>query len=172
MPWVYVLWIRGLTFTLLIPCVVGVYVPGLFRGGGNAEGGPWNAGWLFVGLGATIYGLCLAEFLISGGTPAIFFTRPLKFLIGEEPPKLVRKGLYRVSRNPMYVGVLLAVFGQALIYASAGIAFYGAALWLCFHLVVVLLEEPHLRRERGRSYDDYRRQVPRWLGWPRSDSGA
>ena len=104
---------------------------------------------------------------MSGGTPAIFFTRHMRFVLGEEPTKLVRQGLYRISRNPMYVGVLLAVVGQALVFASTRVAFYGAVLWLLFHVVVVFLEEPHLREERGASYDEYCRQVPRWLGWHR-----
>jgi protein-S-isoprenylcysteine O-methyltransferase Ste14 len=141
-----VLFIRGLVFTLLVPCVVGAYLPYLVRGGSSAGDGLWQVGWLLVGLGATVYGLCLFAFLISGGTPAIYFTRHLKFVLGEEPPKLVRQGLYRISRNPMYVGVLLAVFGQAILFASLKVAFYCATLWLCFHLVVVFLEEPHLRK--------------------------
>jgi protein-S-isoprenylcysteine O-methyltransferase Ste14 len=158
-----VLWLRGLVFTLLVPCVVGVYVPHLTYRNLNAPGGLCNAGWVVVGLGAGIYGVCLFAFLISGGTPAIFFTRHLSFVIGEEPRKLVRDGLYRISRNPMYVGVLLAVLGQAIVFASLRVAYYCAALWLLFHLVVVFLEEPHLRAERGPSYDEYCRQVPRWL---------
>jgi len=162
-----VLWIRGLAFTLLVPCVVGGYLPYLIYRGRSAPGGLWQVGWLLVGLGEITYGLCLLAFLMSGGTPAIFFTRRLRFVLGEEPSKLVRQGMYRFSRNPMYVGVLLAVFGQALVFASIRVAFYGAMLWLLFHLVVVSLEEPHLRKERGASYDEYRRQVPRWLGWPR-----
>jgi protein-S-isoprenylcysteine O-methyltransferase Ste14 len=168
-----VLWIRGLAFTLLVPSVVEGYVPYLiYRGssiyrGSGAPGGLWQIGWLFVGLGAIIYGLCLLAFLMSGGTPAIFFTRHLRFVLGEEPSRLVRQGLYRFSRNPMYVGVLLAVFGQALVFGSRRVALYGIELWLCFHLVVVLLEEPHLRKEPGASYDEYCSQVPRWLGWPR-----
>jgi protein-S-isoprenylcysteine O-methyltransferase Ste14 len=93
--------------------------------------------------------MCLVAFLFSGGTPAIFFTRPLKFILGEELPKLVRQGLYRFSRNPMYVGVVLAVFGQAFIFGPRSVAWYGALLWFCFHIVVVFLEEPHLREERG-----------------------
>lgn len=161
------LWIRGLVFTLLVPCVVGGYFPFLIYKGSSVPGGMWQLGWLFIGLGAIIYGLCLFAFLTSGGTPAIFFTRHLKFLLGEEPPKLVTQGLYGVSRNPMYVGVLLAVLGQAVLFASPQVALYWAMLGLCFHLVVVLLEEPHLRKGRGASYDDYCRQVPRWLGWPR-----
>jgi protein-S-isoprenylcysteine O-methyltransferase Ste14 len=161
------LWLRGIIFTVLVPCVVGAYVPHFYVEGEGLRGGWWQLGWYLVALGAVVYAVCLVDFLMAGGTPAIFFTRPLKFALGEEPPRVVRNGLYRVSRNPMYLGVVMAVFGQALIYASARIAWYGVFLFLCFYLVVVLLEEPHLRRERGESYRDYCRQVPRWLGLPR-----
>src|SRR5205823_9439272 len=119
--------------------------------------------WLFVAIGAVIYGLCLVNFLLYGGTPAIFFTRPLRVVLGEEPRHLVQQGLYRFSRNPMYIGVVMAIFGQALVFGSIAVALYGAVAWLFFHLTVVFLEEPHLRKERGASYDDYCRGVPRWL---------
>jgi len=115
-------------------------------------------------IGAVLYGMCLLRFLLSGGTPAIFFTRHLKFLIGEEPTKLVHEGVYRFSRNPMYLSVLLVVFGQAIFFRSSEIAFYGISLFVIFHLVVVSIEEPHLRRERGAAYEEYVQRVPRWLG--------
>ena len=161
------LWIRGLVFTFLVPFVIGVLVPSRIDNG-SPRGGLWSIGWLIVAIGATTYALCLFRFLASGGTPAIFFTRRLKCLLGEEPSTLVDRGLYRVSRNPMYVGVLLVVFGQAIVRASLDVAEYGLALWLAFHITVVVLEEPHLRRERGPSYDEYCRRVPRWIGRPRS----
>jgi protein-S-isoprenylcysteine O-methyltransferase Ste14 len=159
------LWIRGLVFTVLVPGVLGGLVPSLIQSGSGLAGGLWPAGWLAVALGAALYGSSLLRFVSSGGTPAIFFTRPLRFLIGEEPHTLVRGGLYRFTRNPMYVGVVLAVLGQAIVRASLPIAVYGAGLWLAFHLVLVFQEEPHLRRERGPAYDDYCRRVPRWFGW-------
>ena len=54
------------------------------------------AGWAPIALGAAIYFWCAAEFLLRGrGTPAIFFTRPLAFLIGREPQRLVRASIYR-----------------------------------------------------------------------------
>jgi len=81
---------------------------------------------------------------------------PLSFLIGEAPAALVSEGLYRYSRNPMYVGVLLTIFGQGLVT-------YGLIVWICFHAVVVLFEEPQLRKQNGEPYDEYRRKVPRWL---------
>jgi protein-S-isoprenylcysteine O-methyltransferase Ste14 len=80
---------------------------------------------------------------------------------------LVSGGPYRFSRNPMYLGVLLVVFGQAVLFASPRLAAYGCAVSLFFHLMVVFFEEPHLRAARGRSYALYCRSVPRWLGLPR-----
>jgi len=157
------LWLRGVLFTMLVPCVVGWYIPHLYVEGRGLKGGFWQIGWIAVVIGAAVYVVCLFDFLLAGGTPMIFFARPLRFALGEEPAKLVRNGLYRVTRNPMYAGVVMAVFGQAILYGSGGIAQYGVFLWLMFHLVVIVLEEPHLRAERGEAYKEYCRQVPRWL---------
>lgn len=161
-----VLRLRGLVFTLLVPGVVGVCVPLALRSGASARAGFWQAGWIAIAGGAALYLWSLLRFLASGGTPAIFFTRHLRFLIGEEPDSLVHGGPYRFSRNPMYLGVLLVVFGQAAVLASLRVALYGACLWLAFHVVVVCFEEPHLGARQGTAYKDYCRRVPRWFGWP------
>lgn len=163
------LWLRGLIFTALVPSVVGFVLPSAIDPHAPRAGGLWDLGWLPVMAGTGIYLLCLACFLAAGGTPAIFFTRHLRFLLGEEPAGLVSTGLYRFSRNPMYVGVLLAVFGQALLFASRRIAVYGCSAACVFHAVVVFLEEPHLRAARGAAYEQYTRTVPRWLGWRTTD---
>jgi protein-S-isoprenylcysteine O-methyltransferase Ste14 len=133
-----VLRLRGLVFTLLVPGVVGVWALLALRSGASARAGFWRAGWIAIAGGAALYLSCLLRFLAAGGTPAIFFTRRLRFLIGEEPDSLVHGGPYRFSRNPMYLGVL----------------------------VVVCFEEPHLRARQGTAYADYCRRVPRWFGWP------
>jgi len=161
------LWFQGLVFTVLVPGVVAFYVPQTLRTG-PAPGGLWSLGWILFALGALIYLRCLIDFLLAGGTPAVFFTRPIGALIGKEPPRVVENGLYRYSRNPMYVGVITAIVGQAIVYRSRNIAVYAAIAALTFHCVVVFLEEPHLCRARGPTYDDYRRRVPRWLGLPRN----
>ena len=158
------LWLRGLVFTLLVPVVVGFYVPSTFLAGRHLQPGAWQAGWILVILGAATYLVCLIQFLTAGGTPAIFFARHLRFLIGEEPTAVVRQGIYRISRNPMYLGVLTAIFGQAILYRSRQVAAYGLIVWVFFHLVVVFLEEPHLRATRGEEYERYCHQSPRWLG--------
>jgi len=86
------------------------------------------------------------SFLLKGkGTPAIWFAKHLKFLIGEEPIKMVSSGLYKISRNPMYLGVQNIAFGQAIFFGSMAILIYAGLLTVFFHLTVILLEEPHLR---------------------------
>ena len=161
------LWVRGIVFTVLVPGVVGFFLPSALAPRARLRGGISDAGWLLVAAGVLTYALCLIRFLAAGGTPAIYFARRLRLLIGEEPAGLVSGGPYRFSRNPMYVGVLLAIFGQAVLFASPPLAAYGCAVFLFFHSVVVFFEEPHLRAARGRSYELYCRAVPRWLGLPR-----
>lgn len=161
------LWIRGLIFTALIPAVVGFFLPAAVDPLARRAGGIWDLGWGFITVGLLVYALCFIRFLLAGGTPAIFFSRHLRFLIGEEPGGLVLDGLYRFSRNPMYAGVLMVVFGQAVLFASLRLTAYGCAVFAFFHMIVVFAEEPHLRATRGPSYDVYCRTVPRWLGMRR-----
>jgi protein-S-isoprenylcysteine O-methyltransferase Ste14 len=158
------LWLRGLLFTVLVPFVVAYVVPQDLRGSRLVAPGFWQTGYILVGVGVVLYFWCLLCFLLAGGTPAVFFTRHLSFLIGREPPKVVKSGPYRFSRNPMYVSVLAAIFGQVLLYRSSRILVYGACAALVFHLVVVFLEEPHLRKTRGPEYHAYLQHVSRWLG--------
>jgi protein-S-isoprenylcysteine O-methyltransferase Ste14 len=79
------------------------------------------------------------------------------------PARLVVTGLYRHVRNPMYVGILSAVLGQALLLGDPKVVGWGLVLWLAFHLFVVGYEEPTLRRTFGADYDAFRANVPRWI---------
>ena len=72
-------------------------------------------------------------------------------------------GLYRIVRNPMYVGVLLVVVGQGLPFASWPVLVWTAVLAGVFHLFVVFVEEPSLRARFGVEYETYCRRVGRWL---------
>ncbi len=77
--------------------------------------------------------------------------------------RLVVSGLYRCVRNPMYVAVLAAVLGQAVLLGRPVLLAYGAGLGLVMWLFVRAYEEPALARQHGTAYDDYRRAVPGWL---------
>jgi protein-S-isoprenylcysteine O-methyltransferase Ste14 len=79
------------------------------------------------------------------------------------PQHLVTAGLYRYSRNPMYVSVLLIVLGWAVSFGVRGLYGYTIFVAIAFHLRVVLGEEPWLARTHGATWDDYTRRVRRWV---------
>ena len=95
-----------------------------------------------------------ARFALEGlGTPA-----PIA-----PPRKLVVTGLYRYVRNPIYIAVVAVILGQALLFGDVRLLWYGALLWLFFHLVVVVSEEPALKQTFDTEYESFRANVPRWI---------
>ena len=70
---------------------------------------------------------------------------------------------YRVSRNPMYVGVALILIGWAVLYSSLILTVYAAIVLLAFHFRVIVGEEPWLACTFGADWQSYRSRVPRWL---------
>jgi protein-S-isoprenylcysteine O-methyltransferase Ste14 len=105
-------------------------------------------------LGAGILFWCIRDFVTRGrGTLA-----PI------DPPKqLVVQGLYRYVRNPMYLGVLILLLGEAAFFQSIALLRYTAAWFIIVNFLVVLYEEPSLRRRFGDSYDRYFGLVHRWV---------
>ena len=78
------------------------------------------------------------------------------------------RGLYRFSRTPMYLSVLLVLLGWAIGSGSRELFGYAAILAVAFHLRVVRGEEPWLACMHGEAWTAYARRVPRWLGRRRS----
>ncbi len=148
--------LKTLVFTVLVPGFVAVWMPHRLL---KPEQHPvfdiaGVAGAVAIVVGALIYLRCAWDFAYSGlGTPA-----PI------DPPKvLVSRGLHKFVRNPMYVGVLLVILGQAALFRSGRILVYAACFAVAVHLFVVWYEEPTLQKKFGPSYDEYRKSVPRWI---------
>lgn len=78
--------------------------------------------------------------------------------------RLVVSGLYRYVRNPMYVGDVVVLIGEAVLFRSAWMLVYTVAVWAGFDLFIRKYEEPTLRKRHGQEYDRYRAEVNRW--WP------
>jgi protein-S-isoprenylcysteine O-methyltransferase Ste14 len=76
---------------------------------------------------------------------------------------LLADGPFRVSRNPLYVGLLALYIGLALLTPT----FWGLVLFPAAVLLIlwgaILPEERFLHKRFGRRYDDYTRRVRRWL---------
>ena len=152
-------------FTLLVPGTVTVWLP-LFvlypqiRHRPIAGVETTVAGLALMAIGAAGYFWCALDFAFFGkGTPA-----PI-----DMPKVLVVRGPYQFTRNPMYVSVLLVLAGESLFFWSARLLEYAAAVAVCFHLFVLLQEEPTLRRKMGAAYEQYTQDVPRWIPRLRRD---
>jgi protein-S-isoprenylcysteine O-methyltransferase Ste14 len=148
------LFLRAVFAFLALPGTVAFVVPLLLvtPPAGRASFAPWGA--LPLALGLAVLLLTVREFYVAGkGTLAPW-----------SPPRaLVVSGLYRWSRNPMYVGVLLILCGWAIGFGSWPLAVYAAAVLLAVHLRVLLHEEPYLARTHAGAWEAYRARVPRWL---------
>jgi protein-S-isoprenylcysteine O-methyltransferase Ste14 len=112
------------------------------------------AGGIVTGTGVALVAAAFVQFVAVGrGTPA-----PVA-----PTQELVVGGLYRWVRNPMYVGVAAAIAGQAVTFASVGLAVWLVGFVLAVTTFVRLYEEPTLRRAYGTSYEEYAAAVRRWL---------
>ena len=107
-------------------------------------------------LGFAVALRCIWDFGWTGrGTPAPF----------APPQRLVVVGFYRFVRNPMYVGFIVGWVGLWVIFGRASrtalivalVAVVGVALFVRFY------EEPTLRGKFGADYEEYCRNVPRWI---------
>ena len=154
---------RAFLFAVLAPGSVTVLGPFLVlqaEHGSSLPVGPARfAGLGPIVIGAAILAWCIVDFVRSGrGTPAPW----------DAPKHLVTRGLYRVARNPMYLGIVCTLAGEALLFRSAWILGYAAVVFVVFHLFVTVYEEPTLRRQFGPSYVGYCDSVNRWIPRPPS----
>jgi len=147
--------LKNLLFTLIVPGTVGVYVPLLLAQGYLSATGPiFLLAVTLLTIGGSIYAWCVWDFAAFGrGTPA-----PI-----DAPRRLIVRGLYRYTRNPMYVGVLTVLLGWAALFQATRVLLYAVCAGVCFHLFVVLYEERYLARQFGAEYHDYCASVGRWL---------
>ncbi len=148
--------LKSLLFLIIAPGMVAGYIPlAWLRRGAQIETGllAYLAFPLWA-LGGVILLWSFWNFLAQGrGTPA-----PM------DPPKeLVATGFYRYVRNPMYVGVLAAILGHFLWFGYWNLLVYAILVFLLFNTFVTYYEEPTLKRKFGASYEDYLRNVPRWI---------
>ena len=154
------LWLllKNLFYTLIVPGIVAGWLPlRVFERRPQwsvAWGGAQWAGAVLVVIGAVVFVHSVWVFAQRGhGTPSFF----------DPPKKLTRRGAYKWVRNPMYLALFALVGGEALFFRSWHIGVYWVFLVCALHLLVIGYEESNLRFRFGAIYEDYRRDVPRWL---------
>jgi protein-S-isoprenylcysteine O-methyltransferase Ste14 len=136
-----------LTYAVLLPMVVS-WVYAVFL--------PLQLGtvWLYSGLIICLFGMIFTSVAILN-----FATSP--------KDKVITKGLYRFTRNPTYIGIILMQIGLGIACSS----------WVCILLTVALMillnanlsaEERYCLYRYGDDYQKYKNKTPRWIGIPKS----
>ena len=114
---------------------------------------PWVGAVVFVlGIGVSVAGKRQFQ---QVGTNVYTF---------EDPGEFVTDGLYGISRNPMYLGLVLAGAGAALISATLAAIVLSAVFAVTVRYWYIAFEERAMHRRFGEAYEAYCRRVGRWIG--------
>ncbi len=113
-----------------------------------------------LGCGAV---LILLGAALTGSAAGLFNKADTGIVPFSEATALVTSGAFRFSRNPMYLGLTLALLGAALVAGSAGSLLAAPVFMLIIESRFIRDEERMLREVFGEEYEDYRRRVRRWL---------
>jgi len=144
---------------IVLPGTAVVLIPGLLIWNNGIElphpttVSYWLAKVLLPG-GLVIAGWTVASFFVQGkGTPAPW----------QPPKRLVVSGAYAYVRNPMLIGVLMFLAGEALLLSSRPIGLWAALFFALNTAYFIFFEEPALERRFGDDYRLYKQHVRRWL---------
>jgi protein-S-isoprenylcysteine O-methyltransferase Ste14 len=81
----------------------------------------------------------------------------------ESTPEIISTGIYRFTRNPMYLGMGLLQAGIGLALANSWVVGLVPISWLLIYAIAIRHEEAYLQAKFGNAYTDYKRSVRRWL---------
>lgn len=153
------IWLRNLIIVILVPgtfvLLFPLWIINRTQQGIGIHGLLWaipGGVLILAGLAAIIW-VVVAFSSIGKGTPAPF----------DPPRKFVAQGLFRFVRNPMYVGALIALLGVAIMFQTLWVGGYALVLFLVLNGYVHLFEEAALKKRFGLPYEDYLKEVPRWI---------
>ena len=106
----------------------------------------------------------LAGVLLAASTIRLFYKIGKGTLAPWEPTsKLVISGPYAYVRNPMITGVVLILTGEALMLSSWAVCIWAIVFLIINMFYFPLSEEPGLRKRFGKEYEEYCKNVPRYI---------
>lgn len=81
----------------------------------------------------------------------------------EMPKKLITKGFFRISRNPVYLGMVVSLFGEAIFLGSLVTFVIPILFFILINLINIHIEERNLQKKFGKEYLNYSKEVRRWI---------
>ena len=137
---------------LALGCLLSLILPVGSRLG-SANGLALSVGLTFVAIGFALAALSVRRFRLAGTS----------VVPGQPSTALVVEGPYRVTRNPIYIGFVLAYFGLAVVLTSVWVLLLLIPVLIILQRGVVKPEEDYLQQQFGEAYRKYKARVPRWL---------
>ena len=113
---------------------------------------PW-VGWLLLAIGV----------VLAPGSASLFGIRRTTLNPAGQPSRLVTQGTFRLSRNPMYLGLAVAYVGLALVFRQAWPFVTLTAPLALLNFLVIPFEEARMRDTFGDEYIAYCKRVRRWV---------
>lgn len=123
---------------------------------------PLNPG---IGMSGQIAGgvALICAFALLAVSAGHFLMRGTTVMPTREPDKLVTEGIYRISRNPMYLGMLLSLVGVPLVMASVTGLIFALLFFLIMDRSVIPREEKVMEGVFGDAYRRYKLKTRRWI---------
>lgn len=136
-------------FTIIIMLLLNQYIP-LTRF--------WETHACWVGIPIIVLGLVIAQWHAR-----LFKKRGTNINTFKDPEILITDGMYRFTRNPMYLGFVVSLFGLWVVLGSATPFLALLGFFLLTNYWYIPIEERAMLRKFGASYQDYQGRVRRWL---------
>lgn len=141
--------------SFILPVTVLILVPNWIEKNWSIENNLQLAGGGVVMLaGLTIMFICISAFIHVGKGTLAPWSPPKNFVV---------TGLYCYVRNPMILGVLTVLLGEAMMFGSIPILKWAGTFFVINTIYFFLLEEPQLEERFGDDYRAYKKHVNRWL---------
>jgi protein-S-isoprenylcysteine O-methyltransferase Ste14 len=122
--------------------------------------------WSFDLPGTLVLGLALLSLGFVALAAGFYEFSSVRRLSGTQTDEVIDTGIYRFSRHPQYLGLILTLIGVALLGESLAALAFACALSVGF-ILYLPTEERYAERSLGQSYREYRSRTPKLLGLPR-----
>ncbi len=128
--------------------------------------------WLVVPLPNPIQGtwrIVIGVVLLGSGLASMFAAVGLFRKSGQDPapweesPELIERGIYRHTRNPMYLGMGAMQAGLGVLFGSLWVVVLVPVTWTAIYFIAIRHEEAYLGEKFGAEYEVYKSVVRRWI---------
>ena len=115
---------------------------------------PWNLFGIIFGIAGAVLNMIADNTFKKAGTTVKPF---------EKTSSLITNGVFRISRNPMYLGMVLILISSAMITGTLSPFLVVPTFIIIIQNVFIKEEEKMLEKEFGEDWIDYKKRVRRWI---------